>query len=56
VNRDLKVIAAACGINKNVSTHVARHSFAYNPHVNGVETWLIQSMLGHITFQMTEII
>ena len=54
VNRDLKVIAAACGINKNVSTHVASHSFAYNSHVNGVETRLIQSMLGHTTFQMTE--
>ena len=32
INKDLKVIAASCGITKNVSTHVARHSFAYISH------------------------
>lgn len=54
INKDLKVISAACGINKTISTHVARHSFAYISHKNGVETRLIQNMLGHTTFQMTE--
>lgn len=54
VNKDLKLIAAYCGINKRLTTHVARHTFASWAIKKGVDTNLIQSLLNHSEFRTTE--
>jgi len=54
MNAYLKELAAICLINKEISTHVARHSFATSVALaNGVSIENVAKMLGHSDTKMT---
>lgn len=56
MNEYLKKIAAICGIKKNLSTHVARHTFATTIALaNGVPLESVSKMLGHRSIKTTQI-
>lgn len=55
MNSYLKVIADICGIEKRLSTHIARHSFACIALANGVSMAAIAKMLGHSDIRTTQI-
>lgn len=46
-NRKLKLIAAFCGIQKKISSHVARHSFGSSLVALGVSEKVAQGLLAH---------
>ena len=52
-NRRLKVLSKLAGIDKRVTTHVARHTFATITRGGGLPTGVISEMLGHTTEKMT---
>jgi integrase len=52
-NRELKTIATKAEINKNISSHIARHSFADIARKK-VSVYDIQKMLGHTSMKTTE--
>ncbi|MCD8173878.1 MAG: site-specific integrase [Alistipes sp.] len=55
-NQYLKEIAKSCSIEKNVTTHLARHTFATTvTYANGVKIDAIQQMLGHTKLATTQI-
>lgn len=54
-NRDLKEIANLCGINKSLSSYVARHSFANCLKQKGVATDIIGESLGHKDLTTTQV-
>lgn len=55
MNSYLKEIADLCGIKKNLSTHVARHSYATSVCLaNGVSIENVAKMLGHSDISMTK--
>jgi integrase len=49
----LKEIATSCGITKNLTTHLARHTFATIAHKSGIPVEIIAKILGHSTTKMT---
>lgn len=51
----LKEIADLCGIKKNLTTHIARHSFACIALANKVSMESIAKMLGHTDIKTTKI-
>lgn len=53
-NRDLKEIAKVCGIDKKVTSYVARHSFANCLKQKGVATDIISESLGHQNLSVTQ--
>ena len=54
MNAYLKELAAICGINKEISTHTGRHSFATSVALaNGVSIENVAKMLGHSDTKMT---
>ncbi|MEJ4088330.1 site-specific integrase [Galbibacter orientalis] len=53
-NKDLKEIAKVCDINKNVSSYVARHSFANCLKQKGVATDVISESMGHQNVAITQ--
>lgn len=56
VNDYLKEIAAICGIDKNLTFHVARHTFATTVTLeNGVALEAVQKMLGHKNIRTTQV-
>lgn len=56
VNDYLKEIAAMCGIDKPLTFHIARHTFATTVTLeNGVALETVQKMLGHKTIRTTQI-
>lgn len=55
MNEYLKEIAALCGINKNLTFHVARHSFATLCLTEGVPIESVSKMLGHADIKTTQI-
>lgn len=56
VNAYLKEIAALCGIAKNLTFHLARHTFATTIALsNGVPIETVSKILGHSTIRMTQI-
>lgn len=52
--KSLKRWVKKAGINKNISWHLARHSFAVNILNNGANIKTVSSLLGHSSLQMTE--
>ena len=55
-NLYLKEIASICGIEKNVTSHLARHTFATTvTYANGVSIESISKMLGHTKISTTQI-
>lgn len=53
MNSYLKEIADICGINKHLSTHVARHTFATLTLASGATIDNVAKMLGHSNTNMT---
>ena len=53
-NKDLKEIAQICGIDKNISSYVARHSFANCLKQKGVATDIISESMGHQNLAVTQ--
>jgi len=54
-NSYLKEIADLCGINKRLTTHVARHTFATTVTLtNGISLETVSKMLGHSSITMTQ--
>jgi site-specific recombinase XerD len=56
MNSYLKEIADVCGINKDLTFHVARHTFATTVTLsNGVPLESVSKMLGHTSWKSTQI-
>jgi site-specific recombinase XerD len=56
MNGYLKEIAIICEINKNLTTHLARHTFATTITLsNGVPIETVSKMLGHSDLKTTQI-
>jgi site-specific recombinase XerD len=56
VNSYLKEIADLCGIKKNLTFHIARHTFATTITLsNGVPIETVSKMLGHTKIATTQI-
>lgn len=54
-NSNLKKLATMCGINKNLTSYVSRHSFATQAMMRQVPLNAISGMLGHSSLKTTEI-
>lgn len=56
MNRRLKELMTAIGINKNISTHVGRHSFASSVTLaNGIPLEIVSKLLGHSNIIITQV-
>lgn len=55
INRDLKKISDKCGITKNLSYHLARHTFATLSLTYGVSMETVSKTLGHSSIRTTQI-
>ena len=56
LNSYLKEIADLCGINKNITFHLARHTFATPTTLSkGVPIETVSKMLGHTNIETTQI-
>lgn len=55
MNAYLKEIGALCGINKEISFHLARHTFATLTLSKGVSIESVSKMLGHTNIRTTQI-
>lgn len=55
INKLLKIIAAASGLDKNLSFHMAKHSFAFISKSKGVDPHAMKDALGHSTYAMMEV-
>ena len=55
MNAYLKEIAAICNIDKNLTCHIARHTFATMALSKGVPIESVSKMLGHTNIRTTQI-
>ena len=56
MNKYLKQIASICGIDKNITFHSARHTFATTITLsNGMPIETVSKMLGHNNIKTTQI-
>lgn len=55
INKALKRIATIAGLNKRISTHLFRHSFATNALQQGMSLEVLQSILKHSNIRETQI-
>lgn len=54
-NKYLKEIASACGIDKTVTSHIARHTYATWCLSHGIPLEVVRDTLGHTSIKTTEI-
>ncbi|KQC14547.1 MAG: hypothetical protein APR63_13945 [Desulfuromonas sp. SDB] len=54
-NNNLKKWAKKAGINKNLTSHVARHTFATLSLTYGVDIYTVQKLMGHKDIKTTQI-
>ena len=54
-NKNIKVIGLAAGLDKKISHHIARHTFATLALNKGISIVVVQQLLGHTTVGTTEI-
>lgn len=54
INTHLKRVAVICGIDKNITTHINRHTFSYLTLKRGVNPSVIKDALGHSSIKTTE--
>jgi integrase/recombinase XerD len=54
-NKKLKELAILCGIDKNLTSYVSRHSFATQAMLQQVPLNAISTMLGHSSLKTTEV-
>lgn len=54
-NDHLKKIATVCGINKEVTFHTARHTFATMMLTLGADLYTVSKLLGHTSVRMTQV-
>ncbi|MFA8437054.1 MAG: site-specific integrase [Marinifilaceae bacterium] len=55
-SKNLKEIARICGIKRNLTSHIARHTFATTVTLaNGISVEALSRMLGHKSFKTTQI-
>jgi len=54
-NRHLKIIAKLTNINKNLSFHIARHTFATHALYYGIPIEIVSQLLGHRNLKTTQI-
>lgn len=54
INRHLKIIARMSGISKNITFHVARHSFAHVAKERGADNIILRDLLKHSSLNTTE--
>jgi integrase len=54
VNRNLKIVAGLAGITKELTFHIARHTFAYHLKKSSDNMHVIQDSLGHSKSSTTE--
>lgn len=54
VNRALKDLAEAAKIDKPVTFHTSRHSFADIARSQGIDVYVVSKMLGHTSLKITE--
>jgi site-specific recombinase XerD len=55
MNANLKIIQEIAGVNKNLHTHLPRHTFATTiTLMNGVPIETVSKMLGHSKITMTQ--
>lgn len=53
-NLYLKALAAHCGIDKRLTSHMARHTFATSALHNGVPIQVVSKMMSHSSIKMTQ--
>ena len=53
INKRLKIITKATNINKNISIHISRHTFATRALIKGVSVEILQKILGHSDLDST---
>lgn len=54
INTRLKRVAVICGIEKNLTTHIAKHSFAFLSLERGVSYSVLKDALGHSDYTTTQ--
>ena len=55
-NRNLKVVSALAGVQKHISTHIGRHTFATSVAMaSGIPIEIVSRMLGHTHISTTQI-
>ena len=54
-NKNLKVIAEKAGIEKHISFHTSRHTFATRALLKGMRIEYVSKLLGHTAIKTTQV-
>lgn len=55
INKDLKIIASKAKVNKNISFHTSRHTFATQALKKGMRMEYVSKIMGHMDLKETQI-
>lgn len=55
INRELRRVASLAGIEQHISFHIARHSFAKQAKVAGIDNADLKGLMNHSSLATTEI-